>query len=89
MIVFEKEYIEYITGKGVGQNDNVASSPKSYVSYLNGVSRLIEQDIAPDTISDSNAINEIIILIGGRREESTLANYKTALRHYLRFLRQR
>ncbi len=43
MIVDELRYCAYIQEQGVGANDKVASSVKSYVSYLNSVSRLLDE----------------------------------------------
>jgi hypothetical protein len=39
MIQHLSKYKEYIKKCGVGDNDVVADSRKSYISYLNGVSK--------------------------------------------------
>ena len=39
MIVNESQYRQWIIERGVGQNDRVASSPDSYISYLESVSK--------------------------------------------------
>ncbi len=89
MVEHEEEYREFIIQAGVGEHDNVASSPDSYVSYLNGASRLLNQDISPTLIQDEESINNIITRLNGLRAKATLDNYKTALRHYLAFSRER
>ena len=39
MIDYKNEYREFIIKKGVGKNDRVADSVKSYISYLNRISK--------------------------------------------------
>ena len=47
MLLHEKQYIDFIQQNGVGENDRVASSIVSYLSYLRSVSALIQEDITP------------------------------------------
>jgi len=47
MILYEDKYLAFIQQSGVGKNDRVASSPKSYLAYLRGVAKLINKDISP------------------------------------------
>ena len=89
MIKFRDEYRNFIEQVGVGENDKVASSPKSYISYLNSVSNLLDQDISPRLIHSKKSIGKIIIKFNNKRAKSTLAKYKTALNRYLEFCQQR
>ena len=83
MIKNERKYLEFIEIKGVGKNDSVASSTKSYISYLNTVSKLINEDISEKNLYNENCVNEIANKIKGLRSDKSLSNYKSALRQYV------
>jgi hypothetical protein len=51
MILFKDEYYTWIESHGVGSRDIAASSPDSYISYLNTVSELVGKDISPALLS--------------------------------------
>ena len=85
MIVGKEEYLAYIIGQGVGKKDIVASSPASYISYLNSVSRLLGEDISPSLVNSETAIASIIKRLEGQRAAKTLSNYRSALRQYFHF----
>ena len=89
MIEYENEYEKFIMLHGVGSNDIVASSPKSYIRYLQSVSTLLNQNISPKLIQNEESLDEIIHRIEGLRAKKTLLNYKTALNQYLKFCQQR
>ncbi|MDA8945554.1 hypothetical protein N9H12_00600 [Flavobacteriales bacterium] len=86
MIVNEAKYIDWITKNGVGQNDVVSSSISSYVSYLNSVSRIINQDISEFTLNSESSIDVIVNKIQGKRSQKTINNYKSAMRQYVRMV---
>ena len=83
MIVYLEEYRRYIVDKGVGSNDKVASSPDSYVSYLNSVSKILGVDISPKILSTETDIISIASRLKDKRADSTIDNYKTAMTHYV------
>lgn len=87
MIKNEQEYMNWIESQGVGRNDNVASSIKSYVSYLNSVSRIINEDISKENLYSENCISDIVDKIRkvGRNIKS-IPNYQTAMRQYVRMV---
>jgi len=87
MIENEADYLRYLEQKGVGSQDRVASSQKSYVSYLNSVSKSMNKPISSEWIKTEEDIEQIIRTIErqGERKSKTIANYKTALKHYLHF----
>lgn len=82
MIKNEQKYLEWIEKEGVGENDHVASSTKSYISYLNTVSKLIGEDISKKNLYNENCIIEIVKKMKGLRSEKSISNYKSALRQY-------
>jgi hypothetical protein len=86
MIVNEAKYIDWITKNGVGQNDVVSSSILSYVSYLNSVSTIINQDISEFTLNSESSIDTIVNKIQGKRSERTINNYKSAMRQYVKMV---
>jgi hypothetical protein len=83
VIAHKDLYLRFIAAHGVGANDAVASSPKSYVSYLNSVSRLINAEITPRVLRSEDDIAGILLQIGGKRADSTLRNYRSAMRQYV------
>lgn len=88
IVIKHKElYLEYIQRRGVGANDVVASSPRSYVSYLNSLSRLIDADVTPDLLRTEDDITVVLDAIDGRRAPSTLSKYRSAMRQYAAMVR--
>ena len=88
MIRHEQEYLGFIRQRGVGSHDKVASSPDSYVSYLRSVSKLIGQDIAPETVRTEADVCRIVRQLEGRRAANTIRNYRSALRQYVAYVSQ-
>jgi hypothetical protein len=84
MIIEEKEYLEWIINNGVGKKDKIASSTKSYISYLNSVSKLIKEDISKKNLYDEQSLEKIVnrILRNGKNIAS-VSKYKTAMRQYV------
>jgi hypothetical protein len=87
MIKNEGKYLEFIERNGVGKNDLVASSTKSYISYLNTVSKLIGEDLSEKNLYDENCVNEIANRLKGLRSEKSISNYKSALRQYVEMIK--
>lgn len=87
MIRYQSQYYAWITARGVGSNDVVASSPDSYVSYLNTVSALIGTDISPSVLSTDRQVDEIAQHIAGMRAAKTITNYKSAMKQYVAMVR--
>ncbi len=83
MIKHEEEYLRWIISCGVGSNDKVASSPKSYISYLNSVSRILNIDVSPKTLSSVADIVSIALRLNGKRADKTINNYKSAMKQYV------
>lgn len=83
MIVHMKQYHEWIQQRGVGLRDKIASSPDSYISYLNSVSELVAQDISPVILSTEEDVVAIARKLEGRKAPNTISNYKSAMRQYV------
>lgn len=83
MIAHKKQYYEWIKQQGVGLNDKVASSPDSYISYLNSVSELLLQDISPAILSTEEDVLAIARKLEGRKAPGTIRNWKPAMRQYV------
>ena len=83
MIQHEEHYLKYIERQGVGANDEVASSLKSYISYLNSVSRLLGEDISPVLLHSKEDIERIVNQLQGAPAEKTIRNYASAMRQYV------
>ena len=59
MIQFQEKYECFLREHGVGINDQVADSVKSYISYLTSVSRKLSIDIGPQLFSSNLDIEEL------------------------------
>jgi hypothetical protein len=82
-IEHEDRYLEYIQEQGVGKMDRVASSPKSYVLYLRGVSKLLGAPISPELLHCEDDVKNIAGRLQGNRAKNTINNYKSAMRQYV------
>lgn len=78
-------YKKHIERNGVGSNDNVADSVKSYCSYLHSVSEHLSLDISPKTVSSEDDIANIKNRLQTETSLSvkTISNYLSALRQYV------
>jgi hypothetical protein len=83
MIAFKDQFYDWIRSRGVGDNDRVASSPDSYISYLNGVSELLGQMVSPEILSSEEDVEKIARRLAGMRSDGTIRNYKSAMRQYV------
>jgi len=54
MIMHKDIYLDFMCRRGVGFKDLVASSPDSYISYLNSISRLIGSDSTSAVLRNKN-----------------------------------
>jgi hypothetical protein len=86
-IQHEPRYREFIEAHGVGDNDAVASSVESYVSYLRSVSRLLDVPIAPSILNCEADVERIASQLDGQRADNTVRNYKSAMRQYVAMVR--
>ena len=69
MIIHESSYRRWLAARGVGDRDRVASSPASYVSYLNSVSDLLGEDVSPTLVSHEADVQDILARLDGRRSQ--------------------
>jgi len=83
LIDHESLFLDFIAHKGVGSKDTVASSPASYISYLNSVAKLIDRDITPAILRSESDVRNIARSISEKRKESTIQNYCSAMRQYV------
>jgi hypothetical protein len=83
MILHKEKFQEFIIAKGVGRNDKVADSVKSYVSYLNSISRHLNIEVTPNTIKTPENIQNICLKLSGKVSEKTINNYRSAMKHYI------
>ena len=83
MIVYKERYYCWIQEQGVGLKDKVASSPDSYISYLNSVSKLLGTDISPAVLSTEEDVTNIARRIENFQAPGTIRNYKSAMRQYV------
>lgn len=88
MILHRDQYYRWIQKQGVGLKDKVASSPDSYISYLNSVSKLLGKDISPVILSKEEDVMNIARDIEGLQAPGTVRNYKSAMRQYVAMVRE-
>ena len=83
MIKYEIKYQSYIRAKGVGSNDRVGDSIKSYISYLNSVSRHLNITISPETLSSEIDIVNLSNKLKRKVSDKSIKNYGSAMRQYV------
>ena len=83
MIMHNDLYLDYIFSRGVGSKDIAASSPASYVLYLNSVSKLLNSHITPQILRSEIDISNIAGKLKCKRAESTIRNYCSVMRQYV------
>lgn len=83
MILHQDKFEKYIRAEGVGQNDKVADSVKSYVSYLNSVSRHLDIEVSPSSLRTPENIQNICLKLAGKVSEKTISNYRSAMKQYV------
>lgn len=83
MIKYEIKYRGYIKAKGVGSNDRVGDSVKSYISYLNSVSRHLNITISPETLSSEIDIVNLSNKLKRKVSDKSIKNYGSAMRQYV------
>lgn len=83
VIVHKDRYYRWIQERGVGLKDKVASSPDSYISYLNSISKLLGTDISPAILSTEEDVIKIARRIASLQAPGTIRNYKSAMRQYV------
>lgn len=88
MIQFLEEYEKFIRDNGVGANDKVASSIKSHILYLNGVSRHLNISIGPKTLNNMNDIGSLSSQLTGKVSPKTITNYGSAMKQYIRMVNE-
>ena len=88
MIKNEANYFQWLEQNGVGKKDNVASSPKSYISYLNTVSQIIGEDISEKNLYSENCIFAMEEKLKDARSAKSISNYKSAMRQYVKMVQE-
>jgi len=83
-----KDFESYIINNGIGLNDKVADSVKSYISYLRSVSKHLGININPTTLSTEHDVMTLADRLSemGKVSEKTINNYKSAMKQYVQML---
>lgn len=75
---------KYLAEQKVGENDEVASSINSYVSYLNSIANRLSIKISPSTLGDMDQLKDVFTRLSELNLKSkTLGNLRVAARHYV------
>lgn len=85
MIKYQEKYVAYIKENGVGSNDKVADSCKSYISYLNSVQKHLGISISASTLSTEVDIVNISEKLKKQTtlSDKTIKNYGSAMKQYV------
>ena len=79
-----EKYKRFIKARGVGSRDKVADSIRSYVSYLNSVSRHLGIPINSETLASIDDLENFSQKLKEKcLSQNTINNYRTAMRHYV------
>ena len=88
MLQFENEYENFIVKNGVGSNDKVASSIKSYISYLNSVGRHLKITVSPKTLKNMHDVETLSSQLKGKVSDKTITNYGSAMKQYIAMVKE-
>ena len=83
----ENRFREYIQRKEGGSNGQTAA-PKSYVSCLRGIAKLLRAEVSPDLLHSEENIEAVVNKLRGKRQPATIQHYVTAMRHYVGMVRE-
>lgn len=85
MIQHQEKYEAFIKANGVGSNDKVADSCKSYLSYLNSVQKHLNIRISKQTLSTESDIADISEKLKKQTalSDKTIKNYGSAMKQYI------
>lgn len=85
MIQHQEKYVAYIKANGVGSNDKVADSCKSYISYLNSIQKHLGISISARTLSTEVDIFNISEKLRKQTtlSDKTIKNYDYAMKQYV------
>ena len=85
MIQYQEKYVAYIKANGVGSNDKVADSCKSYISYLNSVQKHLGISISASTLSTEVDILNISEKLKKQTtlSDKTIKSYGSAMKQYV------
>ena len=84
MIEHQSMYLDFIASRGVGKNDKVASSQKSYVDYLNRVTKELSVDITPTLLRTEGDVERIAAKLTRLKvNKGSIDNITVAMRHYV------
>ena len=84
MIQHENMYLDFIASRGVGKNDKVASSQKSYIDYLNRVSKELSVDVTPALLRTTSDVERIAAKLKRLKVNAgSIDNIAVAMRHYV------
>ena len=80
-----KEFQEYITEDGVGRNDVVSDSHRSYLTYLKQTAKHTQLEINPDSLKSDSDINDFVneLKLSGKVSKKTVSNYTSAMKKYV------
>ena len=87
MIRHSEKYESFIKQMGVGANDKVADSVKSYISYLNSVSKYLDITIGPETLCSDEDVQHLSKLLKGKVSDKTIKNYGSAMKQYVKMVK--
>ena len=84
MIEHQDRYLNYIKEQGVGAKDKVPNAtPKSYISFLGRVSRILGVDISPELLNCEQDIERIKSQIKSQIIGKSFGNVVSAMRQYV------
>ena len=84
MIEHQSMYLDFIASRGVGKNDKVASSQKSYVDYLNRISKELSVDVNPALLRTESDVERIAAKLTRLKvNKGSIDNITVAMRHYV------
>lgn len=75
----------FITENGVGSNDVVSDSVRSYLTYIKQTAKHTQLEINSDSLNSESDIDDFVreLRLSGKVSKKTISNYTSAMKQYV------
>lgn len=79
------KFKSFITKNGVGSNDVVSDSVRSYLTYIKQTAKHTQIEINSDSLNSSSDIDDFVqeLKLSGKVSKKTITNYTSAMKQYV------
>jgi len=82
------KFKSFITKNGVGSNDVVSDSVRSYLTYIKQTAKHTQIEINSDSLNSSSDIDDFVqeLKLSGKVSKKTITNYTSAMKQYVKMV---